>query len=199
MVALLRTHGLLSPLVGDQCLLTMHWQPGTGGGSTADATDCLARFRAMWASLGAKIATGGSITFNPFCEVFDSATGDLTGAFTGTTPAAVSPSGGSSPLPAQTQGLISWHTGVIRNGRFLSGRTFVPLPDEGDNTAGAVPSGSYTSQLAAAVTALLTAGSTASEPVVWGRPSTPGGSNGVSGVITSGVGSTEWASQRKRR
>lgn len=200
MVALLRTHATLAGVpAGDDCLFTMNWQPGTGGGSVADATDCLARFRAMWAVLGAKIATGGTILFDPFCEVFDSATGDLTGAFSGTMPANVVCAGGSSPLPAQTQGLIAWHTGIIRNGRFLSGRTFVPLPDEGDNDASGSPSSSYTSQLNAAVTALLTAGTTASVPVVWGRPTTPGGSNGASGQITSGAARNYWASQRKRR
>lgn len=200
MVALLRTKATLStPPAGDDCLLQFNWQPGTGGGSVADATDCLARFRAFWSSLGAKIATGATITFDPFCEIFDSATGDLTGAFSGTPPANVTTSGGSSPLPAQTQGLITWRTGVIRNGRFLQGRTFIPLPDEGDNTATGAPSSSYLSQLSSAITALQTAGSTASTPVIWGRPTTPGGSNGVSGVLTSGAGRAYWASQRKRR
>lgn len=184
---------------GDDCLFTFHWVPATVGGSVADASDALARFAAGWATLGAKIASGCVITFDPFVETFESTTGALLGGFAGTQPSNITTSGGSSPLPGQTQGLIRWNTGVVRGKRFLKGRTFVPVPDEGDNTGTATPSSSYTSQLAAAVADFLDTGPTATAPVVWGRPNNPAANNGVVSLIASGTASTTWASQRGRR
>lgn len=199
MVALLRTKAQgIASVSGSPYLFQQVWQPGTGGGSTADATDCLARYSDFWTTLAAKIATGVVIVFDPVCEIFDSATGDLTGSFTGVQPANINSSAGSSPLPAQVQGLIAWSTPIVRNGRFLRGRTYVPLPDEGDNAGNATPSVSYTAQLTVAVGDLLAAGSTASAPHIWGRPTTVGGSNGVSGPISAGVARNNWATQRRR-
>jgi hypothetical protein len=184
-------------------IFQMWWAPGTLGGSTADATDILARYRAMWAALGAKICTGYSITFDPICIAVESTNEQLVGAFAGTQPANVSGAGGSSPLPLQTQGLIRWGTAGVAGGRRVRGRTFVPCPDEGDNDSAAAPSTSYKSQLAAGVTALLTAGTTGSAPGVWhkateateDRPATVGAIY----AITSGAASSSWSVMRTRR
>lgn len=184
-------------------LFSMWWAPGTLGGSTADATDILARFRAMWNTLGAKIGTGYSILFDPICIAVESTNEQLMGAFAGTQPAAVLGAGGSSPLPLQTQGLIRWGTAGVAGGRRVRGRTFVPCPDEGDNTVGGVPGTSYTSQLAAAVTSLLTAGTTGSVPVVWHKatPATPTrpATTGAAYEIISGSPSFAWSVLRTRR
>jgi hypothetical protein len=196
MASILRTTGRVSGF-GDPSLISFWWRPGTAGGSTADATDCLARFRSLWNGLGPKLANGALVTFDGLCVVLDDTTGTLTGAFAGTIPASVSGAGGSSPLPLQTQGLIRWTgTGVVA-GRRVQGRTFVPYPDEADNVAPGVPGSSYVSQLATGITNLLTVGTTASAPVTWHRPGPAGA--GASFVVTGGTGVGTWAVLRSRR
>lgn len=198
MAVIIRTDAhLTSAFSSDPWLSTMWWLPGTTGGSNADATDCLDRFRDMWVVLAAKVATGVTIQNEASVIAVESTTGVLTGAYTGTPGAAVSSTGGSNPLPAQTQGLIRWTTAGVVAGRRVRGRTFVPLPDEADNATNSLPGSSYTSQLVAAVAALLTAGSTASEPVVWHRPGPAG--IGSHHLITGGGARSTWAVLRTRR
>lgn len=199
MVALIRTKAVItSPISGGPHLTQQVWQPGTGGGSVADATDCLGRFRAAWNALATGVCTGYGITFNPTVDVFDSATGDLTGQFTGTPPAAISFSGGAAPLPAQVQGLVAWNTSIVRRGRFLRGRSYIPGADEALNTASGVPSAAYIGVLNNYITAMLATGATASTLQVWGRPTTPGGSDGVAGPVSGGVARATWSTQRRR-
>lgn len=199
MAVILRTTGRVSGLSADPYLLSGWYLPATVGGSNTDATNCLAHFRSVWNTLAAKISTGATITYDPSVIAMEATTGILTGAWVGTTPANSVGAAGTSPLPFQTQGLITWATGQVFNGRRLRGRWFIPGPDEGDNINNtAVPSASYTAQLALAVLAMTTAVTGGSLPVVWHRPS-PGGSNGGHGAITGGAGSSSWKSQRKRR
>lgn len=199
MVALLRTRAtILAPISGGPHLAQAIWQPGTGGGSVADATDCLGRFRAAWFALSAAMVTGMQVNFNPVCDIFDSATGDLTGSFTGSTPSPVVASGGTAPLPAQVQGLVRWNTPIVRRGRFLKGRSYIPGADEALNGASGTPVASYISALNAYIAAMLATGATASTLQIWGRPTTPGGSDGVAGPVSGGTASSTWATQRRR-
>lgn len=199
MAVIIRTSARVTGLSADPQLLTQWYLPSTVGGSNTDATNCLAHFRTIWNTAAAKMATGSQITYDPSVIAMEATTGVLTGAWVGTTPAVSNGAGGTAPLPLQTQGLITWATGQVFNGRRLKGRVFVPGPDEADNiSAQAVPSGSYIAQLNFMITAMLAAVTGGSLPVVWHRPS-PGGSNGGHGAITGGVASPTWASQRKRR
>lgn len=67
------------------------------------------------------------------------------------------------------QGLITWTTGQIVEGRLVRGRMFVPLPTEDHNTATGTPElAGYRSGLDAAATALV--GDANSTLVVWSRP-----------------------------
>jgi hypothetical protein len=199
MAVIIRCEATISGVTTDPYLLSQWYLPSTVGGSNTDATNCLAHFRSVWNVLAGKIVTGALITYSPSVIAMEATTGVLTGAWVGTTPATSAGAAGSSPLPLQTQGMITWATGQIFNGRRLKGRVYVPAPDEADNvTTGAVPSSSYLSQLASAITAMNTAVTGGSLPVVWHRP-TPGGSNGGHGAITGGVARSTWSSQRKRR
>lgn len=198
MVVMLRTDAVLaSPLSSDPWLSTMWWIPGTVGGSTADANDCLARFRTVWVALAPKISTGVTIQLQGLCIAVDAATGTLTGTYSGSAGAAVASSGGSAPLPAQTQGLIKWGTNAVVAGRRVQGRTFVPLPDEASNATTGAPDSSYTSQLAAGIVALLAAGATASTACVWHRPKV--GAPGSAAAITAGSPVFRWSVLRSRR
>lgn len=198
MAVMLRTVGTVTGTgIADPYLIQLWWLPGTAGGSTADATDCLARFRTMWNSLAAKMTTGLVAAFDPVCIAVEATTGVLTGAFTGTQPLNATGSGGTSPLPRQTQGLIRLGTSSVVNGRRVIGRIFVPAPDEGDNDTDATPNSSYLSQLNTAAGTLFTPGATSSAAAVWHRP--VGGAGGTAVLITSVSAQDRWAVQTKRR
>jgi hypothetical protein len=199
MAVILRTSALLTGIGTAPCFLSSWYLPGTVGGSNADATNCLAHFRSVWNVLAAKISTPGVITYDPTTIAMEATTGKLTGAFVGTSPANSTCAAGTSPLPAQTQGLIAWGTNGVVENRRVRGRWFIPSPDEGDNTGTpGGPSSSYTSQLSAAVTAMMVAPAGGNLPVIWHRPD-PGGSNGSHHVITGGAPRFYWTSQRGRR
>jgi hypothetical protein len=173
------------------------WSPQTAGGSTADATDCLARFRAFWFALVARIYAGTTFTFDPTCIAVEATTGVLTGAFAGTTPAVVTGTEAGDPLPRQTQGLLRMGTSTVISGRRVRGRLFIPSPGEGQNTSGSGPIAAYMTDVTTAGGGLLVAGATTSMPVIWHRPG-PGGA-GASPLVTSMAASGEWSVLRSRR
>lgn len=173
------------------------WSPATAGGSTADATDILARFRLFWVALAGVMDDALTIDFDPICIAVEATTGVLTGAFAGTDPTSVVGTAAGDPLPMQTQGLVRLQTSTVIAGRRVRGRLFVPGPPEAENTSAGVPSGSYTTALANAGAALLAAGSTASAAVIWHRPTA--GAGGASPVITGVSGSPTWSVLKSRR
>lgn len=198
MVSFFRTSGsAVAAGGGDPYFLSLWWESTNDPPLSSDATDALARFRAMWSSLGNKIATGYTITFDGLCIGINPTNGVLTSSTSGTVPAVVNTAAGTAPLPRQTQGMIRWNTTGIVNGRRVRGRTFVPAPDEGDNGTNGQPTSSYTSQLTTAIGLLLTPGAAPINPAVWHRPGPSGG--GSSHVITSGTFSPTWAVQVTRR
>lgn len=173
------------------------WSPQTAGGSTADATDCLARFRAFWFALVARIYTGTTFTFDPTCIAIEATTGALTGAFAGTTPAVVTGTEAGDPLPRQTQGLLRMGTSTVISGRRVRGRLFIPSPGESQNTSGSGPVAAYMTDVTTAGGGLLVAGTTTSMPVIWHRP--VAGAGGASPLVTSMAASGEWSVLRSRR
>lgn len=198
MATILRTTAQISGAgVTDAGLASFSWLPGTPGGSTADATDCLDLFRDFWEAIKAQITFGVTITYDSLVLAYNDANGDLVGAFTGIPGAATVGSAAGDPMPFQTQGLVTWRTTGIVNNRRVAGRTFIPYPVEGASSNGVGPNSTYTTAVAAGITALLAAGATASEPVIWHRPG-PGGA-GSSYPVTAGVARDQWAVLRSRR
>ena len=198
MAVILRTMARGTGLSSDPYFLSMHWNPATVGGSNTDATNALADFRTLWENCKTKIATGLTITYDPTVLAIEDTTGVLAGVFSATPVANTTTSGGTAPLPYQTQGLIQWTTGTIINGRRLRGRTFVPAPDEGDNGTGGLPTSSYTSSIDAAIAGFMAAVA-GTVPSIWHRPSSPGASDGSSGDVVTGDTSATWSVQRTRR
>lgn len=198
MTVILRTAALLTgvsqPTGG---FSSLWWLPGTTGGSTADATDCLARFRTFLDGCKSHMDDGLTWDFDPICIAVEDSTGVLTGAFAGTDPASVTGTAAGDPLPAQTQGLVRLATATVINGRRLRGRLFLPGPVEADNTAAGVPSSTFLSDVLTAANTLLAAGATASAARIWHRPT--GGAGGSSGTITSTSVLTSWSVLRSRR
>jgi hypothetical protein len=173
------------------------WSPGTVGGSTADATDVLDRFRDFWEAFKSHLSTSVTIDYDPVCIAVEATTGVLTGAFAGTEPASTTGTFAGDALPRQTQGLVRLGTSTVINGRRVQGRLFVPGVCEADNAATGVPSSTFISDLNTAAATLLAAGATASDVVVWHRP--VGGAGGASPDITATSVSPNWAVLRSRR
>lgn len=176
---------------------SMWWVPGTVGGSTADATDILARFRACWDSVKANIHTSVSINFDPICIAVEATTGVLTGAFAGTDPSTVAGTGATDALPLQTQALIRLRTNTVINGRRVRGRLFVPGQLEANNSGAGVLSSSLITALAGGFASILAAGGTASAPCIWHRPSPL--QVGASPAVASVECAPTWSVLRSRR
>lgn len=198
MAVILRTAALVTGTAyPDPGYTSLWWAPGTVGGSTADATDCLARFRTVWETFKSRLSTSVSIDYDPICIAVDAATGTLTGAFAGTDPLTTTGTFAGDPLPRQTQGLLRLSTSTVVNGRRLRGRLFVPGVCEADNTASAVPIAAFITDVTAGGATLFVAGATASSPVIWHRPT--GGSGGLSAAITGVSCAPTWSVLRSRR
>jgi hypothetical protein len=59
-----------------------------------------------------------------------------------------------SPGPSQARGLISWQTAFA--GRSYRGRTYLPFPGQGANTADGLPNNGYLGALSAVITMITT-------------------------------------------
>lgn len=197
MAVILRTSAIISgtALPGGG-LSTLYWAPGSVGGSTADATDCLARFRGIFNSFVTHIGVGCSIAFDQTVLAIEATTGVLVSSFTAAPALTVTGTAAGDGLPRQTQGLIRWGTATVINGRRVRGRLFMPAPNESDNDVGGTPVPAYVTALTTAAATIFTAGATSSEACIWHRP---GVGAGASPDITSAVASTTWAVLRSRR
>lgn len=198
MSVILRTSAVLSGtgLPGGG-LSTLYWAPGTVGGSTPDATDCLARFRGIFASFIARIPTSITYTFDQTVLAIEATTGVLTQAFTAAPALAVTGTLAGDVLPRQTQGLLRWGTATVINGRRVRGRLFMPAPAEDQNDIGGSPTAGYQTALTTAGATVFIAGATSSEACIWHRPNAAG--PGASPDITSAAASPSWSLLRSRR
>jgi hypothetical protein len=176
---------------------SLWWAPGTVGGSTADATDCLARFRTLWEGVKAIMSTTVTIDYDPICIAVEATTGALTGAFAGTDPLSSTGADSGDALPRQTQALLRLATSSVVGGRRLRGRLFIPGMVETSNTSTGQVVGTTVSTLTTAGSTILAAGATASAPVIWHRPEA--GAGGVSALITGVSCATTWSVLRSRR
>lgn len=180
-------------------LLQTFWRPGTSGGSTADATDVLARVRACL--FAARTYFGTTCTWHASTEVdvLEDLTGAITGTFVGADPTDVTGSATLDSLSPALATLIKANTSLIVGRRFLKGRLFLAGPTEAMSGPAGYPT-IAPATLEAAFNAMLTGGSTASFPVIWHRPNPAGSSTGTSGpVISYQMQTSYWGTQRRRR
>lgn len=199
MAVMLRVRAIGTGWTGAPGLLTTYWIPGTVGGSTADATDVVARVRACL--FAARSSAMNTVVWNvdPTCDAIDAADGSLTGSYTGTLPASVVGSGTGELYAPGTALLVRAHTNGVIRGRKVQGRTFWGPTTEASVTAGAPDSGAVAT-VNGAWTGLLSAGSTASAVCVWSRPLravapphaiiAPGGAVLVTGYTVAGFMAT---------
>jgi hypothetical protein len=125
------------------------------------------------------------LAVEPEVEVLEDTTGELL-EVRGTTPDAahVSPASSSAVFAGPVGLVISWKTGLVRNGRRVHGRTFlVPLNGNVFASDGTLTSGVRTDFLTAAAALANPAGTP--DLGVWARPSAPAATDGEWGVVTS--------------
>jgi hypothetical protein len=185
----LRTRVQITGMSGGPALSTMYWLGETQG----DAEAAIAAVAAGWSALEANLANDIAWSTEPDVDTID-AQGVLTGSFQ----VAVESGAGTSvndPLAWATQGLLRWGTGVIRNGREVRGRTYLPGFTEADNVNGA-PAPSAITVMQAAVAGFLPA--TGAVMVIWARPS-PDLTTGQFAPVQGGSPWNRWAVLRSRR
>jgi hypothetical protein len=194
--SIFRARATITSTVGSPALITAYFQTGTAG-STAIATECVARVRAC---LNAMVGfVHSSANYLPDLQVaeLDAGSGTLVNLWAGATPTGITWLGTADALPPATQGLLRLSTSAFVAGRRVQGRINMPFPREDGNDPGAVPSSAYRAALVAAGNALSTTITTVVTPAVWHRPKA--GVGGVGCAVTSVSAATTWASLRSRR
>lgn len=166
--------------------VTVVWSglPGFPGTTTLYRPDDISdddNIHEFFEAIKTKIPSGLNIIVQPFGNLIDEFTGDLTGAWTHAPTATTSTSGGGIHA-AGTGGSIELRTGAVANGRRVKGRLYlVPLPADLYDTTGTLDNTALgTFQTAA--NGLVGDGG---ELLVWHRPTTVGGTDGAGEPVTS--------------
>ena len=127
-------------------------------------------------------------------DLIEHTTGQLTGSWSGGTGGTVN-GGPNTVYAAGTGAYARWLTNTVRNGRKFVGRTFLaPLVSSLFDANGTIDNANLAS-LQTAANALVTAGTC----VVWGRPTTPGGSDGLFAGFTGAQVPDKVTSLKSRR
>lgn len=195
-MSIMRVRATLEGLNGLPGLHTTYWNGTTATPTSGDADDCVDRVRAFWNSFAGFLADGMVVTPSGTVDVIQEGTGALVGSLPASTTSVVSTGGTAAPLA--TMMLLKYQTADIVNGRRLQGRSFIGPLEATVNTGGFVAAAANTALLTAAAF-LSTGGATASELVVWHRPSAVAPSGGSVGVVTGFDTSLNFAVLRSRR
>lgn len=181
---------------GAPSLNTFYYDVATPDVAAANA--CLAHVHAFWTAQKGIFPSVTSWQVQDVVDVIDHNTGQITDSLTGTTLAAIVPTGATfSALPISSAALLSLKTATFINGRRLKGRAFLSPVASGMIAAGGVPSSSLIASVNAIGTALVAGTSLADKAVVWHRPKL--GVGGQLAEITSATCSTQFAVLRSRR
>jgi hypothetical protein len=175
------------------------WTTGPGGAGVSvfyslAADDATASLAAFFNTIKGAFPAAVTWAVPSSGDTIESTTGALTGSWSGGSASTIT-GGGSTAYAAGTGAYVRWYTNTIRNGRKFVGRTFlVPLLGSMYDTTGTIENANLGTFQTAANT-LVGVGFVG----VWGRPTTPGGSNGLWGQFTSAVVPDKVTSLRSRR
>lgn len=176
--------------------------PGAPGFMTFYTSDAGASRSSIQTFLNAwKNAVPNAVTFTIPAEgdVIDDSTGNLTGSWTAGTPITITGTGGGA-FAAATGACITWYTNTVVTGpsgkpRRLRGRTFMvplaPVAFDSDGTITAASLATFRTSADALRVAINLR--------VWHRPTTPGGSDGLSTTASSSNVADKAAVLRSRR
>jgi len=181
--------------------IVVDWTTASGGGKVSvfffDTTGTVSNQRLDLATFLGNVdgALDNSVswTIRVAGRDLDDSTGALIGAWTeGTTRTGVG-NNATEPVADATQVLFQWHTGVIVNGRFLRGRTFIPGLTNSILSNGNILAANVASFDAFAETFLASSDTFG----VWHRPTS--GTGGSFHLATSATVWSELAVLRRRR
>jgi hypothetical protein len=154
---------------------------------TADAVED------FWVAIQSQISNAFTMTVDPEVRQLNEATGVLLSVSPVTVTSRVM--NGTGERLDLLQGLLTWNTGDVVDGRVVKGRTFLPGPMETMNEPGGVPTTAYKTTINSAAAALQTALPNAL--VVWHRPVNEAGGS-IHEVILGAVNSS-WSYLQSRR
>lgn len=188
----------LNPGAGLPGYSTLYFDGGPLGSpvSPQAASDAAGVFwkAAFGGSTGPMLPSGIIMTWPTSADAIRADNGELITSLPVTPPSAFSGSG-SGAYAAGVGGCVTWRTGATLNGVRVRGRTFVvPYSQSAYDTGGTLADAHRTSVNNAAT---VLAGD-ASNLVVWHRPTTPGGTDGVAFDV-SGATMTDKAAQLRSR
>jgi hypothetical protein len=203
MATLLRIKARWSGFSGAPGYTVLHFRDfGTDGGgegseNPGDAEAAANRVRAFFNECASVFPASVKITVESEVDVIESTTGDLVDSIT--VPAMQDVVGmQASPYSAAIGAVVNWRTNGIRNSRRIRGRMFlVPLSAVSFGETGELTS-SARGRIADAA-AVLSATSGSPDLVVFARPTTKGGTDGVVSVVTSSSVPSMGAVLRSRR
>lgn len=155
-----------------------------GGGTTRDPQAAVNAVRTFYTAFGMYIPNTVSLTIDSAVEVIDTPTGKLTDILT-ITPGNPIVGSSTATFAAPAGVVVHWLSGGIRNGRRMRGRTFlVPMVTTVFQNDGTIAT-AVLSTFQSAADALVA--DSASELLVYGRPSTKLGPGQVTEVSAARV------------
>lgn len=159
--------------------------------STVDITVELATF---FTALGSLWPSAMVWTIPSSGDQLDEVTGDLTGAWTGGTGAAVTATGGSASYAAGVGAMVRWNTATIFNSRRLSGRTFLTHMSTAAYQSDGTLATAARTQIQNAASALV---ASADHPLVWHRPVNGAGGSAVAPLSAFVPDRVSWLQTRR--
>jgi hypothetical protein len=174
-------------------LSTFYFSPTTE--DTGSATAAHVAVATFWFNIRNFISTAYSWVVQPQVDQID-LLGTLTGSFTAANSSANAGTDAGQLLPTQTQGQVRWTTGSFLNGRRVQGRTFIPGPTEGSNTAAGLPD---PAMVTAVSNEAQTFANATVNPVVWSDHHEETPPFGASTAINGGFMVGAWRVLRSRR
>lgn len=197
MAEILRVHSVLQYGGGSPGLTTFYFLPGTAGGVTADAVDCVGRVQDFWATADQLLKTTFSAEVQGEVDVINAVNGELTGFLDGGASTVIAGVSTDENLPIAAMMLLQHLTGDIHSGRRVRGRSYIGPVVESTSDNGVPSAGARTTLETAG--AQLDTGATGSVPVVWSRPDSPIGDPGFHSQVINRTVASYYAILRSRR
>jgi hypothetical protein len=160
------------------------------GGAAEDAgelDDALAAVKAFWTALAFLVPSTVTMQVNNVVEVRNEGTGAIIASISGAVQSAV-PGSGSGTYAGGVGARVRWTTGQTRNGRPVTGTTFVvPLVSAALENNGTLSGQTVTAFSTAASTLLGSLNSLTLPLGVWSRPTSQGAGDGLLNPVTGVV------------
>jgi hypothetical protein len=155
------------------------WDPGP-----TDAANVVAKVDTFAQGILGVLPAGVTLQVLGDVDEITETTGALVDLHSVTAPAARTPSHSAGPYSAPTGAVISWRTGVVHRGRRIRGRTFlVPCIGAAFENNGTLTSTAINT-ITTAANALMTNGAATGDLAVYARPSAPGATDGMAGIVS---------------